>query len=213
MGLHHAFPDASILGVDIVHQPRYPAAFEFMRADASKLTPAFLAEFDYVHASPPCQHYLGSAHYATAPDYLDRIVDLLKSLPAHVAWSIENVVGAPVSGAIMLCGTMFPPLRVIRHRIFLTSKKIKAPFHIRHADHPRTHTLRRSRPNYGTTDEWKDFVSVVGGGNCSVAAAQDAMQIDWMVRRELNQAIPPVYMQYVGRELWTQHSAMIACAI
>ncbi|MBC6443774.1 MAG: hypothetical protein GDA53_11845 [Rhodobacteraceae bacterium] len=29
------------------------------------------------------------------------------------------------------------------------------------------------------------------GGSCSVAAARDAMGIDWMTKRDLNQAIPP----------------------
>jgi DNA (cytosine-5)-methyltransferase 1 len=46
-----------------------------------------------------------------------------------------------------------------------------------------------------------DFVSVNGGGNCSVAAARDAMGIDWMTKNELNEAIPPVYAEYIGKQL------------
>lgn len=50
----------------------------------------------------------------------------------------------------------------------------------------------------------RDFVSVNGGGNCSVAAARDAMGIGWMNKNELNEAIPPVYTQFIGEQLITQ---------
>ena len=42
-------------------------------------------------------------------------------------------------------------------------------------------------------------MTVTGGGNCSIAAARDAMGIDWMTKKEINEAIPPGYTEYVGR--------------
>jgi len=45
------------------------------------------------------------------------------------------------------------------------------------------------------------FVMVNGGGNCSKAAAADAMGIDWMNRDEMAQAIPPAYTEYLGWQL------------
>jgi DNA (cytosine-5)-methyltransferase 1 len=47
----------------------------------------------------------------------------------------------------------------------------------------------------------RDFVSVNGGGNCSVAAARDAMGIEWMTKDELNEAIPPAYTHFIGQQL------------
>lgn len=35
----------------------------------------------------------------------------------------------------------------------------------------------------------------------SVAEAAEAMEIDWMVRTELVDAIPPAYTELIGREL------------
>ena len=47
----------------------------------------------------------------------------------------------------------------------------------------------------------RDFVQVTGGGNCTIAAARDAMRIDWMNKGELNEAIPPAYTEFIGRQL------------
>ena len=63
------------------------------------------------------------------------------------------------------------------------------------------HTLDKRKNHYGKTCEWTDFVQVTGGGNSTVAAARDAMGIDWMTKRELNEAIPPAYTQYIGNEI------------
>ena len=51
-------------------------------------------------------------------------------------------------------------------------------------------------------------MSVNGGGNCSVASARDAMGIRWMTRNELNEAIPPAYTQWVGKQLMEHIGAM-----
>lgn len=67
-----------------------------------------------------------------------------------------------------------------------------------HGKHPLCHTMDKRKGHYGKTDDMLDFVQVTGGGNSSVAAARDAMGIDWMTKNELNEAIPPLYTQHIG---------------
>jgi len=190
-----------VVGVDIDPQPRYP--FEFIQADALTLEPSFLASFDAIHASPPCQSYSDLAKRNGNADEWPRLIDPVREMLVRsgLPYIIENVEGAPLRNPIVLCGTMFPPLRVIRHRLFETNFPILAPPHGRH---PLCHTLDKRKAHYGKTDEMRDFVSVNGGGNCSVAAARDAMRIDWMNKGELNEAIPPVYTEFIGEQLLEQ---------
>jgi DNA (cytosine-5)-methyltransferase 1 len=44
------------------------------------------------------------------------------------------------------------------------------------------------------------FVQVTGGGNAPVTEKKKAMGIDWMINKEINEAIPPAYTKYVGEE-------------
>jgi len=187
-----------VVGVDINPQPRYP--FEFIQADALELDRSFVESFDAIHASPPCQSYSNLAKRTGMGHKWPRLVDPVRELLISTGkpYSIENVVGAPLVDPIILCGTMFPELRVIRHRLFESNMEIAVP---PHGKHPLCHTLDKRKSHYGKTDEMKDFVSVNGGGNCSIGAAQDAMGIDWMTKKEINESIPPAYTELVGRYL------------
>ena len=48
---------SEIIGVDIDPRMRNRYAFDFVCADAIKLDYEFLMQFDFIHASPPCQAY------------------------------------------------------------------------------------------------------------------------------------------------------------
>lgn len=93
---------------------------------------------------------------------------------------------------------MFKGLRVLRHRLFETSFPVLTPPHGRH---PRVHTFDKRKSHYGKTNDMLDFVQVTGGGNCTIAAARDAMGIEWMTKNELNEAIPPIYTHFIGKQL------------
>ena len=197
-GIGYTRAGFEVVGVDIKPQPHYPLAF--IQADALTLEPKFIASFDAVHASPPCQSYSDLAKRNGNADAWPRLVEPVREMliRSGLPYIIENVDGAPLVNAVVLCGTMFPQLRVLRHRLFEANFEIVAPLHKKH---PKVHTFDRRKSHYGKTDEWKDFVQVTGGGNCTLAAARDAMGIDWMTKGEINESIPPAYAEFVGQEL------------
>lgn len=193
-----------VVGVDLSEQPNYP--FEIIRADALNLDPGFIATFDAIHASPPCQSYSDLAKRNGNGHEWPRLIEPVRRLliGSGKPYVIENVEGAPLLNPVVLCGTMFPGLRVLRHRLFEANFLLTV---LPHGKHPRVHTFDKRKSHYGKTDEWVDFVQVTGGGNCTTAAAKEAMGIDWMTKNELNEAIPPAYTEFIGRQLLTQLKA------
>ena len=187
-----------VVGVDIKTQPNYP--LPFIQCDVLKLDPAFISLFDAVHASPPCQSYSDLAKRNGNADAWPRLIEPVREMLVRsgLPYIIENVEGAPLENPVMLCGTMFKGLRVIRHRLFEVNFPVLTP---KHGRHPKVHTFDKRKSHYGKTDDMRDFVQVTGGGNCTIAAARDAMQIDWMTKGELNEAIPPAYTQFIGKQL------------
>lgn len=177
-----------VMGVDIEPQPHYP--FEFYRANVLDLDIGFLREFDAVAASPPCQAHT-MAQRIMNNDHPDLIEPTRKMLKASgLPYVIENVVGAPLIDPITLCGSMFK-LKTYRHRNFECSFPIKAP---KHPEHVAKTTKMGRAPKPG------EFMHVVGNFS-GVEKAKEAMGIDWMVRDELREAIPPAYTRYIGRRL------------
>ncbi len=189
-----------VVGVDIAAQPNYPLAF--IQADALSLDREFIASFDAVHASPPCQSYSDLAKRNGNADDWPRLIEPIRRILMRSGrpYIIENVEGAPLLNPVMLCGTMFKGLRVLRHRLFEANFPILTP---KHGKHPKVHTFDKRKSHYGKTNDMRDFVQVTGGGNCTIAAARDAMRIDWMTKGELNEAIPPAYTRFIGRQLMT----------
>jgi len=187
-----------VVGVDNKPQPNFP--FTFIQGDALKLDRKFIATFDAIHASPPCQSYSDLAKRNGNGHMWPRLIEPVREMlvASGLPYVIENVDGAPLIDPVILCGTMFKGLRVLRHRLFEANFLIMTP---PHGKHPKVHTFDKRKSHYGKTNDMIDFVQVTGGGNCSIAAARDAMGIDWMTKNELNEAIPPAYTQLIGKQL------------
>lgn len=189
MGYHRA-GFAEIVGVDIRPQPRYP--FTFIQADALR-PPVRLEDFDAIHASPPCQAYSKTRAILIGKGLPNRGRDLVASTRALLAgrpYVLENVPGAPLRNAVVLCGTMFG-LRVLRHRIFESSMVLIAPRCAGHDGGTKSHRGYSRGARYVT----------VGGHNYNPTEGRAAMGIDWMTRDELNEAIPPAFTEFIGRQL------------
>ena len=191
MGLSRAWPDAEIIGVDIKPMPRYP--FKFIQADAMDFP---LDGYDFIWASPPCQAYTrlknirGNGHLH--PQLIGGTRERL--LASGTAWVIENVPGAPLKFPVLLCGTMFAELRVYRHRLFECSWGMPmAPATCNHK-----YAMGSSKGAYHRLDE-SEFITCCGH-NFQAKSGRAAMQIDWMTRDEMSQAIPPVYSEFIARQ-------------
>lgn len=175
-----------ITGVDIIPQPHYP--FKFVIMNALDYLDAFGSEFDLIHASPPCQRFssLGFDKQYKA-DWLTPTLNLLSLV--NRPYVVENVPHSPMRKDLELCGAMFG-LRVIRHRWFQTPCHIPAPVHPPHSQPIQNFSAWQSltHQNYIT----------VAGHTFSAHDGRIAMQIDWMTRAELAQAVPPAYTRYIG---------------
>lgn len=190
----------NVCGVDIEPMPRYP--FTFVRADAIEYLRRYgFGGFAAVHASPPCQAHsdLQKQSKIEYPDFIGPTREAFKA--ASIPWVIENVEGAPLRDPVMLCGAspLFPELRVIRHRMFEASfPLVGAPCPKKH---PLVFTFDKRKPHFGKLDQDVSYVQVTGGGNCKVKNAREAMGIDWMTKKEINEAIPPAYTEHIALQI------------
>lgn len=192
-----------VVGVDRDPQPRYP--FTFVQADVLSLDPEWIASFDAIHASPPCQGYTAMRHAPGAKGAPRLIYEVRALLQATGRpYVIENVEEArdDMVNPGRLCGTMFglgaQGHDLHRHRLFETNWKLIAP-DCMHTSRPVIgvyggHARCRSAKHggRGTRDVWE-------GGH--KAAASEAMGINWMTLGEMSEAIPPAYTRFIGQQL------------
>ena len=193
-----------MVGVDITPQKRYP--FRFILGDALEYVPEHGAEYDVIHASPPCQAYsvMASLSRGGYPDLIPQVREALRV--TGKSFVIENVPGAPLLNPFMLCGTMFG-LRVIRHRLFESFPLIWYPpaccNHWGNAVGGIEWARHKRRTGKTSTPGFRDgytHITVCGNGYLA-ADGRLAMGIDWMTKKELSQAIPPAYTEWIGGEL------------
>jgi DNA (cytosine-5)-methyltransferase 1 len=179
-----------VVGVDIAPQPRYP--FEFHQGDALHYLAEHWAEFDAIHASPPCQRF--SAMSTCRPGLADEYPDLIAatrglSALTGLPYVLENVPGSPLRPDATLCGHMFG-LKLYRHRIFESNAPIAQP------EHPE-HVTPGSKAGH-----WRPGQIISVSGHCSpISLARAAMGIDWMRRSELVESIPPAFTEHIGGAL------------
>lgn len=198
MGLHRAWPDAEIVGVDIKLQKHYP--FTFVLGDAMVYP---LEGFDFVWASPPCQAYSSVGKQCRArrpgkyhhPDLIDAV--RIRLLASGADWVIENVVSAPLRNCFTLCGSQFG-LDIRRHRIFESSRFLLIPpcsHHLHNGEFRSLDKRRNGKPSR--------VVGVHGHINYRGESElrKKAMGIDWMTDQELTQAIPPAYSEFIAKQV------------
>lgn len=188
VGYHRAGFD--VLGVDTDPQRNNP--LPTVVGDALTYP---LDGFDAVHASPPCQAYsaLGGMHPTLLDDYVQLIEPLRERFrAAGIPYIIENVPGAPLIDPVLMCGSMFKLQAgfgwLKRHRLFECS----FPVHPLACSHPVHLPCRGVYGHGGHGDKHR---------MCSAYEARVLLDISWMNRDEMAQAIPPAYTEYIGHAL------------
>lgn len=208
VGYHRAGFD--VVGVDIEPHKDYP--YDFRLGDAMDVLndATYLAQFDAIHASPPCQAYSVTRHTHSVehPDLYRPVKMALEAWSLrHFGrpWVIENVPGVPMPSYVTLCGSMFDlratdedgtELALRRHRLFESNVMLLAPGPCRHDD-----TQVGGVYGGGSSDRRHAKEVRRGGYTPKVHVRRDLMGIDWMNGDDLSQAIPPAYTEHLGQQL------------
>lgn len=177
-----------VIGVDIEPQPHYP--FEFHQADALTYP---LEGFDAYHASPPCQDYTQATLQWRKAGYLypNLIEEFRHRLMATgKPFVIENVKGSPLIHPVLLTAAMFG-IKIKRDRYF-ECHGFDIPF-----------TLSPTTPKavkMGRAIKEGDILQPVGHFS-GVAYAQKEFGLPNRTQRELAEALPKAYTEYIGKYL------------
>lgn len=186
-----------VTGVDNVYQKRYP--FTFIQADVIDILKdhTFLRKFDVIAASPPCQShsitkYLAKAQGGAVTNRKNMIPATREGLMmANRPWIMENVEYAPLKNPITVCASAFGK-KIRRHRIFETGEMRLVGTSCYHKEQGKV---------VGIYGKLRD--NIPGGGRTanSIEEAREVMGIDWMIWTELVEAVPPVYTEFLGKQI------------
>jgi DNA (cytosine-5)-methyltransferase 1 len=190
-GAGKGYADAGfdVTGVDKDPQPRYP--LRFVQADAIDYVRKHGADFDFIHASPPCQ-FDSDCQRLQGNDHPDLIAPTRAALEATGRpFVIENVRGAlpKLRTPVLLCGAMFA-MATYRHRYIETGGgfALVQPRHLRHTA-PQAKMGRPVPPGH-----YGQFIGNFSG----VDHARQVMGVPWMNRDGIRECIPPAYSEWIG---------------
>lgn len=196
-----------VVGVDRVrrHSKVYPG--EFICGDALA-PPVDLADFDLVWASPPCQAFSSATAAAVGSRakamriYPDLIEPVRTLLAGHACTVMENVPLAPIRCDLVLTGPMVGLGRIVRRRHFEMSwwpGLQPQPITLPRKDwiEGRAVTITKSMA------AWSHYYPRKAAGlpgRVPVAEAREVMGITTpMTGRQVGEAVPPPYSEYVAR--------------
>lgn len=175
---------SEVVGIDINPKMRSRYAFDFLCGDALALDYDFLMNFDFIHASPPCQGY---SKLTPKPESHMKLIAAthLMLQAAGLQYCIENVPGSTreLRPNIVMNGFYFG-LRLDRTRYFHLST-LEAPHTLISSGHP---------------------IYVTGGDFTPRNVMIEAFGLDMvnenrrtcLTRAGINQGIPPIYTQTIA---------------
>ena len=152
--------------------------------------PLFLAQFDLIDASPPCQLFSEGAPGRKRDSHEDLLTPTRELLKASgKPYVIENVATAPMPTSILLCGSTFD-LPLIRHRRFEVNPDLGLVPSLCPQSRYARGVAHKGRYGYGHGNwgpSWRKYVLPVVW--------------PWMTVEESGQAVPPPYTQWIAEQL------------
>lgn len=199
---YHRAGFAEIVGVDIKPQPNYP--FHLVIDDALKFVAEHGSEFDAIHASPPCQAYTGMrrislSRFGHAPEHPDLIGPVREVLiEIGKPYIIENVQNSPLRTQVILCGASLGLPHIARHRHFESNIAMFGAPQCSHRKNDYTIGVYGERPDGRRVSYRRHRLCRIAS---SLNEAKTEMGIDWMDWDEIRNSIPPVYTEWIGRQI------------
>lgn len=175
---------------------------------------SFMAQFDAVHASPPCQGYSATRMLADAQgkgqgravNLVEPVRDLLNAWGGP--WIMENVERSPLrdwDGTVKVCGSAFG-LQVQRHRLFTPGGGVALDgTTCDHGTFPLDPISGKPRP-WGVYYAKGDNIPNGGRTALTLEHGHEVMgvthrQVPW---KYLCEGLPPTFTQFLGTQLLAQ---------
>lgn len=176
-----------VTGIDLYPQSKYP--YKFIQADAIDYLLEHGHEYDYIHASPPCQKdSLSTMQFRKMGKiYPDLISDTRDALvKTGKPYDIENVRGSALNNPVLLCGNMFN-IPSYRHRLFETNWQLPQPLHLKHV---------AKQAKMGRPVKDGEYIQYMGHFPM-VSHVRNFTGFNWMSIYGLAQSIPSEYTEYI----------------
>lgn len=179
-----------ITGVDLDPKMSTRYAFDFVQGDALKLDYDFLSQFDFIHASPPCQAYSKATPRHLRANHMRLIAATHLMLYATgKPYCIENVEGS---------GQELKPNLVIDGQSVGLNIERRRYFHVSTLDKPRRLISAGHVSNVR-----------VHGGNLTRAELSDAMGLQVinknqerrLTMRGIEQGVPPAFTKWIAEKV------------
>ena len=200
-----------VIGFDIKRPSAY-AGDEFVKADVHDLPIKDIKKADFIWASPPCQAFSVMKNMRRDKTQNERYPNLIPYtrdlLSTHAYTAIENVPKAPIRPDVVLTGVSMGLPYIYRKRIFELSFLCLHP------------PPQRVKPEYwkqckaisitnGSTSKTQHYRRVASGlpGKPTTEECKAVMGIPpkyVFTRREISEAIPPAYSEYIAKEALRQ---------
>ncbi len=201
-----------LTGIDVRPQPNYPYTGHVGDAIEALKDIEFLAQFDAIHASPPCQAHTRAKHLRDAQGGKSKAGDLLtptlkllrkNAKKLGIPWVVENVPGAPgMEAAIVECGSAYG-LKVRRHRLFLSDDVPLVRLPCKHKEQGKPIGVY-----HVMGDTCKGVCSKTGKlviGGSTAKTLEEGLWAMGMKRKvtwnELKEGLPPAYTQHIGEQI------------